>query len=67
MAIAKKPDIVLKMELASLREEDKLSTDLIFCRKTKMIDKRSSNVYTFYYSMFKFLLVTKQGGEKAKK
>ncbi len=29
-AIAKKPDTVIKMELASLREEDKLSPDLIF-------------------------------------
>lgn len=29
-AIAKKPDTVVKMELASLRQEDKLSPDLIF-------------------------------------
>lgn len=29
-AIAKQPDTVIKMELASLREEDKLSPDLIF-------------------------------------
>ncbi len=29
-AIAKEPDTVIKMELASLREEDKLSPDLIF-------------------------------------
>ncbi len=29
-AIAKKPDTVIKMELANLREEDKLSPDLVF-------------------------------------
>ncbi len=29
-AIAKKPDTVIKMELASLREEDKLTPDLVF-------------------------------------
>lgn len=29
-AIAKKPDTVIKMELASLREEDKLAPDLVF-------------------------------------
>ena len=29
-AIAKKPDTVIKMELANLREEDELTTDLVF-------------------------------------